>query len=127
MSNRIYELVEELKTREGITYRDIADRFGIPEQTLHSSRKRSDMGRIGIDVFLKIAHGLGMTAEELYYGTKADGCECSDRDEPSITADEQTIVDGYRIADVRQKRHMLSTARLELEMAEEDAREKRAI
>jgi hypothetical protein len=46
-------------------------------------------------------------------------------DQPSITADEQDILDGYRIADARQKRHMLSTARLELEMAEEDAREKK--
>jgi transcriptional regulator with XRE-family HTH domain len=120
MSNRIYDLVEEMKVREGITYRDIAERFGIPEQTLHSSRKREDMGRIGIDVFLKIAHGLGMTAEELYYGTEREAQE-----QPSISPDEQTIVDAYRIADTKQKRHMLSTAQLEIEMANEDALEKK--
>jgi transcriptional regulator with XRE-family HTH domain len=120
MSNRIYDLVEEMKVREGITYRDIAERFGIPEQTLHSSRKRDDMGRIGIDVFLKIAHGLGMTAEELYYGTEREAQE-----QPSISPDEQTIVDAYRIADTKQKRHMLSTAQLEIEMANEDALEKK--
>lgn len=122
MSNRIYDLVEEMKVREGITYRDIAERFGIPEQTLHSSRKREDMGRIGIDVFLKIAHGLGMTAEELYYGTEREVQE-----QPSISPDEQTIVDAYRIADTKQKRHMLSTAQLEIEMADEDAREKKEV
>ena len=122
MSNRIYDLVEEMKVREGITYRDIAERFGIPEQTLHSSRKRDDMGRIGIDVFLKIAHGLGMTAEELYYGTEREAQE-----QPSISPDEQTIVDAYRIADTKQKRHMLSTAQLEIEMANEDAREKKEV
>jgi transcriptional regulator with XRE-family HTH domain len=120
MSNRIYDLVEEMKVREGITYRDIAERFGIPEQTLHSSRKREDMGRIGIDVFLKIAHGLGMTAEELYYGTEREAQE-----QPSISPDEQIIVDAYRIADTKQKRHMLSTAQLEIEMANEDALEKK--
>jgi transcriptional regulator with XRE-family HTH domain len=120
MSNRIYDLVEEMKVREGITYRDIAERFGIPEQTLHSSRKREDMGRIGIDVFLKIAHGLGMTAEELYYGTEREAQE-----QPSISPDEQTIVDAYRIAGTKQKRHMLSTAQLEIEMANEDALEKK--
>ena len=122
MSNRIYDLVEEMKVREGITYRDIAERFGIPEQTLHSSRKRDDMGRIGIDVFLKIAHGLGMTAEELYYGTEREAQE-----QPSISPDEQTIVDAYRIADTKQKRHMLSTAQLEIEMANEDALEKKKV
>lgn len=122
MSNRIYDLVEEMKVREGITYRDIAERFGIPEQTLHSSRKRDDMGRIGIDVFLKIAHGLGMTAEELYYGTEREAQE-----QPSISPDEQIIVDAYRIADTKQKRHMLSTAQLEIEMADEDAREKKEV
>jgi transcriptional regulator with XRE-family HTH domain len=122
MSNRIYDLVEEMKVREGITYRDIAERFGIPEQTLHSSRKREDMGRIGIDVFLKIAHGLGMTAEELYYGTEREAQE-----QPSISPDEQTIVDGYRIADATQKRRMLSAAKLEIEMAEESALEKKEV
>jgi transcriptional regulator with XRE-family HTH domain len=122
MSNRIYDLVEEMKVREGITYRDIAERFGIPEQTLHSSRKREDMGRIGIDVFLKIAHGLGMTAEELYYGTEREAQE-----QPSISPDEQIIVDAYRIADTKQKRHMLSTAQLEIEMANEDALEKKEV
>jgi transcriptional regulator with XRE-family HTH domain len=122
MSNRIYDLVEEMKVREGITYRDIAERFGIPEQTLHSSRKREDMGRIGIDVFLKIAHGLGMTAEELYYGTEREAQE-----QPSISPDEQIIVDAYRIADTKQKRHMLSTAQLEIEMANEEAREKKEV
>ena len=95
MSNRIYELVEEMKSREGITYRDIAERFGIPEQTLHSSRKRADMGRIGIDVFLKIAHGLGMTAEELYYGTDAEP-ETDVDESPSISANERVIIDAYR-------------------------------
>jgi len=122
MSNRIYDLVEEMKVREGITYRDIAERFGIPEQTLHSSRKREDMGRIGIDVFLKIAHGLGMTAEELYYGTEHEAQE-----QPSISPDEQTIVDTYRAAGRLGKRVILATAREVAEDLEDDAREKKEV
>ena len=122
MSNRIYDLVEEMKVREGITYRDIAERFGIPEQTLHSSRKREDMGRIGIDVFLKIAHGLGMTAEELYYGTEREAQE-----QPSISPDEQTIVDGYRIADDGQRLLMKTMANAVIEKSNADAREKKEV
>lgn len=120
MSNRIYELVEEMKTREGITYRDIADRFGIPEQTLHSSRKRPDMGRIGIDVFLKIAHGLGMTAEQLYYGEDGEA-----GDSQPLTADEQSIVDGYRAMDERDKHDVRAMVGWKVERIESDAREKK--
>jgi len=68
MGNRIDEVVNTLKEREHITYREIAERCKIPEQTLHSARRRKSMDSIHVDVFLKIAHGLGMTAEELYYG-----------------------------------------------------------
>ena len=70
MGNRIDEVVNTLKEREHITYREIAERCKISEQTLHSARRRKSMDAIHVDVFLKIAHGLGMTAEELYYGEK---------------------------------------------------------
>jgi transcriptional regulator with XRE-family HTH domain len=102
MSNRIAEIVEETRRREGITYREIAERCGIPEQTLHSSRKRADMGRIGIDVFLKIAHGFGMTAEELYYGTDASN--------PSRSPEVRHLVELYLDCDVRGKRAIVRTA-----------------
>lgn len=68
MSNRINDAVNTLKEREHITYREIAERCKISEQTLHSARRRKTLDAIHVDVFLKIAHGLGMTAEELYYG-----------------------------------------------------------
>ena len=79
---------------------------------------------ISINTFLKIAHGLGMTAEELYYDEKAEP-GMDERSHPSISADEQVVVDGYRIADATQKRRMLSAAKLEIEMAEESALEKK--
>lgn len=90
MSNRINEVVTTLKERDGITYREIAERCKISEQTLHSARKRKSMDFIHVDVFLKIAHGLGMTAEELYYG------ECPDRN--GIDHHERHIIDVYRSA-----------------------------
>jgi transcriptional regulator with XRE-family HTH domain len=45
----------------------------------------------------------------------------------SLTGDEMTLIDGYRIADATQKRRMLSAAKLEIEMAEESAREKKEV
>lgn len=38
---------------------------GIPPTTLYNVLKTEKLGRTGIDVFIKIAHGLGMTADEL--------------------------------------------------------------
>lgn len=90
MSNHINEAVTTLKERDGITYREIAERCEISEQTLHSARKRKSMEAIHVDVFLKIAHGLGMTAEELYYGKSAD--------RNGINHHERHIIDVYRSA-----------------------------
>lgn len=89
MSNRINDAIQEVIAREGITYRDIAKRCGISEQTLHSTRNRKSIGRVGIDVFLKIAHGLGMTAEELYYGKPAT------IQQASTSTDERRLLDAW--------------------------------
>ena len=122
MSNRINDIVQETRIREGITYRDIAEKCGISEQTLHSSRKRESIGRIGIDVFLKIAHGLGMTAEELYYGDAAAAPEPA-----PVSAREQQVLDVYR-ADRSARRTIDHAVADALEDMEEAAkRETRAV
>lgn len=72
MGNRIDELLTRLKEEEGIAVPEFAKRCGLPPTTIYNARKREDIGNISIDVFLKIAHGLGMTAEELYYGKRHD-------------------------------------------------------
>jgi transcriptional regulator with XRE-family HTH domain len=120
MSNRIDELLTKLKKEQGLTVTEFAARCDLPPTTIYNARKREDMGKITVDVFLKIAHGLGMTAEQLYYGE-----ECELPEQPSFTSDEQTIVDGYRAADDRQRERLLDDARREIRMAESDAREKK--
>ena len=98
MSNRINDAIQEVIAREGIKYRDIAKRCGISEQTLHSTRNRKSIGRVGIDVFLAIAHGLGMTAEELYYGE-----DYVQQSVLSTSSDEQRMLDVYRDAPQEQR------------------------
>lgn len=46
-----------------------ARQIGMSQQTLYNVVKKESIDNIGIGTFLKIAEGLGMTAEELYYGT----------------------------------------------------------
>ena len=70
MSNRIDQLLTELKERKGIKVPEFAETCGLKPSTIYGIRKKSTMDNVTIDVFLKIAHGLGMTAEELYYGEK---------------------------------------------------------
>jgi len=68
MSNRIDQLLTELKERKGIKVPEFAKACGLKPSTIYGIRKKPTMDNVTIDVFLKIAHGLGMTAEELYYG-----------------------------------------------------------
>lgn len=68
MANRIDDLIQEARRTQHVTYRELARRCGIPEPTLHSARRRESIDGLSIDTFIHIAHGLGMTAEELFYG-----------------------------------------------------------
>lgn len=70
MANSIDELIQEVRRTKHLSYREIAQRCGIPEQTLHSARRRESIDNLSIDTFLHIAHGLGLTADELYYFDK---------------------------------------------------------
>ena len=72
MSNRIDELLSQLKKSEKLTVPQFAKKCGLPATTIYGIRSRKTMENISIDVFLKIAEGFGMTAEELYYGTKPE-------------------------------------------------------
>lgn len=65
MSNRIKELLDQRREKPAT----FANRIGIPTSTMYSiTRGNTKFDNISIGVFMKIAHGLGMTAEELYYG-----------------------------------------------------------
>lgn len=120
MSNRIDELLTKLKKEQGLTVTEFAARCDLPPTTIYNARKREDMGKITVDVFLKIAHGLGMTAEQLYYGEDGEA-----GDSQPLTADEQSIVDGYRAMDERDKHDVRAMVGWKVERIESDAREKR--
>lgn len=65
MENRIASLL----SHKGLKPATFANRIGVPTSTIYSiTRGNTKFDKISIGVFMKIAHGLGMTAEELYYG-----------------------------------------------------------
>ena len=129
MSNENNEMnfkIAKLMDERGLKPYPFAMKNEIPSSTMTSIYKgKVKFENISISTFLKIARGLGMTAEELYYGTPEQSVE-SHHEQPSLTTDEQIVVDGYRVADMKQRRRMLSTACLEIEMADEEAKEKKA-
>lgn len=87
--NRIRMLMDAT----GMTVRDFAKANGLSEQTLYDIRRRENIGNVSVDVFIKIAHGLGMTVEELYYGEDVVPRV------RKITDGEREIIDAYRRAD----------------------------
>lgn len=67
MANRIHELFEE----RGIKVAAFARENNITPSTLYAINDgTTGFDKIGISTFLKIAKGLGMSAEEIYYGTE---------------------------------------------------------
>ena len=73
--------------QKGIKVADFARQTGINQQTLYNVVKKDTVDNIGISTFMKIAHGLGMTAEELYYGTPPKP--------PTFSDPQQTALNGY--------------------------------
>lgn len=96
--NRIAEIIQA--SNESV--RDVARRCDVPEQTLYKITKKPTMKNISIDVFLKIAHGLGMTAEELYYGKPAT------IQQPSTSTDECRLLDAWHGIDPTTRPTILS-------------------
>ena len=73
------ERIERLLKQRGLKPATFAREIGIPASTIYSiTRGQTKMDNIGIGIFMKIAHGLGMTAEELYYGNPPGSPSYSD-------------------------------------------------
>lgn len=65
MSNAIRDIME----KRGLKPTTFAREIGIPSSTMFSIyRGQVEIGRISVENFIRIAHGLGMSVEELYYG-----------------------------------------------------------
>ena len=103
MQNRIAELLEQLRIERGIKVTEFARMCGLPNTTVYGARDRKSMDNISIDVFLKIAHGFGMTAEELYYGTPRENMY----DDPM----QQGLNESYEALDKEQQQIICDVAK----------------
>lgn len=56
--------LEALMKKKGINANELANKIGVTPSTLYSMIKR-DSSRIDIDLIIKIAHALSITADEL--------------------------------------------------------------
>ena len=84
MSNRIKQIFDERHVNVATFARD----NGIKATSLYSIIDgKTRFEKVGISTFLKIAHGLGMTAEELYYGTTPEP--------PAFSDPQQEALNGY--------------------------------
>lgn len=56
--------LEAIMKAKGINANELAKKIGVTPSTIYSMIKR-DSNRVDIDLIIKIAHALGMTADEL--------------------------------------------------------------
>lgn len=58
--------LEKVIKERGYTVKSIANRAGIPPTTIYNiTGGRGSIGRMGVSQFIRIAHALDMTADEL--------------------------------------------------------------
>ena len=102
MGNAIREIMDERELKPTPFARSI----GVKTSTMFSIyRGKVSFGGISVDNFIRIAHGLGMTAEELYYGTPQRHAYADPR--------QQSINDVYETVGETQRQHLWETAQLD--------------
>lgn len=98
MGNKIKDILDQ----RGIKPATFAKQIGVPQTTMSTiCIGRTEFEKIRIGTFVKIAHGLGMTSDELYGETLED---------EGLKKDEKALLDTYRSTDDRGKKTMLVVA-----------------
>ena len=122
MSNRIKEELD----KRNIKPTTFAKSIGVKVSTMFSIyRGEVQLERVSIDNFLKIAHGLGMSAEELYYGyvDGEHGNEYSDDRQRDANDVWEHVSEEYRAQMVSHVQTIEKAYRYEIEHATKDGSE----
>lgn len=110
MSNRQFRIAL-MREKAGLSQQEVADALGVKKGRYGDWERETR--EINLREAIKLADLFDCSLDDLA-GHKAPNS-------PSITADEQTIVDAYRVSDGRQRERLLDAAKSELRYAEEDA------
>ena len=117
MSEKKFQ-IKQMRERAGLSQQQVADVLKIRVGRYGDWERETR--EINLREAIKLADLFNCTLDELA-GRKSPNAQ------PSISADEQTIIDTYRAAGRLGKRVILATAREVAEDMELDAREKRAV
>lgn len=75
------ERIKELLDAQGMSISSFARKIDVPQPTLYRIVNGNvNLDRVGVNHFMSIAHGLGLTAEELYYDLDAEDAVKSEID-----------------------------------------------
>ena len=105
---------------QSITAAELSRRSGVAYGTVYDIwAGKSHVEKMNIDTFLKIAHGLGMTAEELYYGKPAEKAY-RDARQASLNAHFETFNDRGRdeLSTIAERMSHDPSVRIEKDSAE---------
>ena len=112
--------LKELARSRGTNVKRLAEQCGIPPSTLYAIANGStNFGNVGIDLFLKIAAALDMSAEELYRISVVGDAEEKASAGPDLlegrafgaTADERELATIFRSLPEQGKRQLMIFAR----------------
>lgn len=112
--------IREMRERAGMNQQQVADALHIKKARYGDWERETTI--LNLKDAIALANLFSCTLDELA-GRNTSHLNKSH----SLTHDEQSIVDGYRAADARQRERLLDDALREIRMAEEDAREKKEV
>lgn len=86
------ERISALLKARNIRPASFAREINVPASTIYNiTNGQAKMENIGIGLFLKIAEGLGMTAEELYYGTPPERPRFDDPQQEAVNGHYESL------------------------------------
>lgn len=125
MENRVGRLIERHSDGNISEFSRVS---GVPYGTLYDIvRGKSDIENVRISYFMKIAHTLGMTAEELYYGTPPEPPKFSDPQQNALNGYYESMNDTGRKLAVDSIRAMSSSVELRMVKEREVADDQTAL
>lgn len=117
--------LKELARQKGTNIKKLSEKCGLPASTLYAiASGDTNLDNVGIDIFMRIARALDMSAEQLKKTMESDDVMYAVVELPTekrLASDERELLSLYRRMDAENRARMMDNARAFAALSEKDA------
>ena len=122
--------LKELAKQKGTNVKQLSEKCGLPASTLYAiASGDTNLDNVGIDIFIKVAHALDMTAEQLKRTMDDSEITYAVVELPTddyVTSDERELLALFRRMDSENQARLMDNARAFAALSEKDGAGNRA-